>query len=78
MRELARHDVVAGESGAAGLAGLHELMAPRWDEARAALGISVGSRGLLLNTEGATDPASWASIVGRPVPPRATAADGPG
>ena len=35
MRDLARAGVVAGESGAAGLAGLTELMAPEHTSARA-------------------------------------------
>jgi diaminopropionate ammonia-lyase len=68
MRTLAGLGVVAGESGAAGLAGLMELMALRHAAARAALGLSGGSRVLLLNTEGATDPASWERIVGHAPP----------
>lgn len=68
MRTLAGLGVIAGESGAAGLAGLAELMAPRHATARASLGITERSRVLLLNTEGATDPASWERIVGRAPP----------
>lgn len=68
MRTLAGLGVIAGESGAAGLAGLQELMAPPHAAARAALGLTAGSRVLLLNTEGATDPASWERIVGRAPP----------
>lgn len=64
MRRLAAHGIVAGESGAAGLAGLLALDPP----ARAALGLGPGSRVLLFNTEGATDPALYASLVPSPVP----------
>jgi diaminopropionate ammonia-lyase len=54
--------IVAGESGAAGLAGL--LAATRNAEARAALELDSRSRVLLINTEGATDPARYAELVG--------------
>jgi len=54
--------IVAGESGAAGLAGL--LAALRSPEARAALRLDDRSRVLLVNTEGATDPARYAELVG--------------
>ncbi|MDQ0474087.1 diaminopropionate ammonia-lyase [Labrys wisconsinensis] len=67
MRRLAGRDaqtVVAGESGAAGLAGLVAAATDR--EMRAALGLGPGSRVLLINTETATDPASYGAIVGRP------------
>lgn len=65
MRELAAAGVTAGESGAAGLAGLLELLRPEHAEVRVRLGITGGSRVLLLNTEGATDPDGWARVVGR-------------
>lgn len=56
--------VLAGESGAAGLAG---LMAAMSDRALAAqLGLDATSRVLLLNTEGATAPGVYAAITGRP------------
>lgn len=64
MRDLARAGIVAGESGAAGLAGLTELMAPEHTTARNALGISSRSRVLLFSTEGATDPVAYREIVG--------------
>jgi len=66
MRALARAGIVAGETGAAGLAGLIELL-KGVDNAkhRAALGISESTRALLIVTEGATDPQSYRSIVGR-------------
>ncbi|TAJ30846.1 diaminopropionate ammonia-lyase [Bosea sp. (in: a-proteobacteria)] len=54
--------IVAGESGAAGLAGL--LAAMRDPEARTALKLDARSRVLLINTEGATDPARYAELVG--------------
>ncbi len=66
IRLLADAGVVSGESGAAGLAGLMELLDGREsDRARAALGIGPASRVLLLSTEGATDPAGYDAIVRR-------------
>jgi diaminopropionate ammonia-lyase len=67
MRRLARPHtgdppIVAGESGCAGLAGLIACLAE--PAARAALGFGPASRILLFNTEGATDPAIYRSIVG--------------
>lgn len=64
MRELASAGIVAGESGAAGLAGLHELMANHASTARARLGLGPESRVLLISTEGATDPVAYRRIVG--------------
>ncbi len=61
MRILAAQGVVSGESGAAGLAGL--LSVARDAESRAALGLDAASRVLLFSTEGATDPALYASLV---------------
>ena len=65
------HDpvVIAGESGAAAVAGLmalhgHGELAP----VREHLGIHRETRALVWSTEGATDPAHWAEVVGRPVP----------
>ncbi|WP_046114293.1 diaminopropionate ammonia-lyase [Aquincola tertiaricarbonis] len=55
--------VVAGESGAAGLAALEELK--RDPEGRKAAGLDLGSRVLLINTEGATAPSVYAGLVGR-------------
>ena len=54
--------VVAGESGAAGLAGL--LVASREPDLRAALGLTNSSRVLLVNTESATDEPRYAQLVG--------------
>ncbi len=68
MRLLAAEGIVSGESGAAGLAGLLELCeGPERQAARRLLGLD-GARVLLLSTEGATDPAGWESVVGRPPP----------
>ena len=50
------------ESGSAGLAGL--LAALRDPQARAALKLDGQSRVLLVNTEGATDPARYVELVG--------------
>ena len=55
--------VVAGESGAAGLAGLLRLS--REGDAWRSLSLDHASRVLLINTEGATDRGRYRSIVGR-------------
>lgn len=73
MRLLAGAGVESGESGAAGLAGLLALVESQDSaEARDALAIGPSTRVLILNTEGATDPAGYARIVG------AAAGAGPG
>lgn len=65
MRDLAAAGVVAGETGAAGLGGLTALLSgPGAAERRAQLGITPATRALLFSTEGATDPAAYAAIVG--------------
>lgn len=65
MRALAAEGITAGETGAAGLAGLTDLLTgPIGEELRGAWGIDDSTRVLLLNTEGATDPAAYARIVG--------------
>lgn len=63
MRDLADAAVAAGETGAASLAGLDELL--RNDDARAQLGDLSHSTVLLVVTEGATDPDNFEAIVGR-------------
>jgi diaminopropionate ammonia-lyase len=69
MRALARIGIVAGETGAAGLAGLIELLAGSENTRhREVLGMDESSRALILVTEGATDPESYQGIV-RPVAP---------
>jgi len=69
MRDLADAGVVAGETGAASLAGLAALCDPGQRSALSA-GMQLNSRTsvLVLSTEGATDPQAWRRIVGRPVP----------
>jgi len=67
MRALARPEpgdpaIVAGESGAAGLAGLMSAAAD--PGLRAAIGLEASSRVLLFVTEGATDPQRYAQHVG--------------
>ena len=67
MRTLARGvgddpAIVAGESGAAGLAGLATAAAD--PEARAALALDGAARVLLFGTEGATDPQRYEALVG--------------
>ena len=55
--------IVAGESGGAGLAGVIALLR---DPAQAgAIGLGPQARVLVINTEGATDPAVYTRIVGR-------------
>lgn len=64
MRLLADCGVEAGETGAAGLAGLLELLTgPTNRQRRAELGLNESSRALVLVTEGATDPVSYQTIV---------------
>lgn len=63
MRLLADAGIVSGESGAAGMAGLLEALAH--EHTRDALALDGDARVLLLNTEGATDPAAYRRIVGR-------------
>ncbi len=64
MRLLARAGVVAGESGAVGLAGF--LLAAADPAARDALGLDAASRVLVFSTEGASDPELYARLVGEP------------
>ncbi len=66
MRALARVGIVAGETGAASLAGLIELLTGSESAYhRANLGITERSRALVLVTEGATDPAAYERVVGK-------------
>ncbi len=60
---LSGKPMVAGESAVAGLTGF--LAAASDDSARATLGIEPDSRVLLFGTEGASDPETYAAIVGR-------------
>jgi diaminopropionate ammonia-lyase len=64
MRDLATLGIVAGETGAASMAGLRAVVG-RSEEA----GIDLaGRRALVLCTEGATDPDAYERIVGTPPP----------
>jgi diaminopropionate ammonia-lyase len=60
MRLFAAAGIVAGETGAAGLAGLLALSL----QARARLGLTATTDALVINTEGATAPDRYAAIVG--------------
>ena len=65
MRDLAAAGVVAGETGAASLAGLAQLTGgPRAGRLRDALGLGADASVLLVCTEGATDPEAYQRIVG--------------
>jgi diaminopropionate ammonia-lyase len=64
MRALADASIVAGETGAAGLAGLLELLTGDDAPVRATLGVTNATRVLIFVTEGATDPQAYAQIVG--------------
>jgi len=55
--------IVAGESGGAGLAGLTRVC--RDASLREMLDLGPSSRVLLINTEGATDPLRYGSLVGK-------------
>jgi diaminopropionate ammonia-lyase len=70
MRLAAASGIVSGETGAAGLGGLLELLrrgeqSPEQEEkSRRALGVGGESRVLLFNCEGATDPERYRELVG--------------
>ncbi|MGW1681992.1 diaminopropionate ammonia-lyase [Saccharopolyspora sp. NPDC002376] len=63
MRSLAGAGVVAGETGAAGLAGLRELCVGAASSCREELELGLDSSVLIISTEGATDPEAYARIV---------------
>ena len=70
MRLTAASGIVSGETGAAGLGGVLELLrsggesSDQEEKARRALGVGGESRVLLLNCEGATDPDRYRELVG--------------
>ena len=72
MRALAEEGIVAGESGAAGVGGLIALREHGSSDDVDVAGLRPGACVLLVNTEGATDPANYRRVVGRdghaPVP----------
>jgi diaminopropionate ammonia-lyase len=64
VRSLAACGIRSGESGAAGLAGLSEVLrGPQAEEARERLGIDHSTRVLILSTEGITDEENYRRIV---------------
>jgi diaminopropionate ammonia-lyase len=63
VRRMAEAGLVSGETGAAGLAGLVELLAGDGSPGRETLAIRGDARVLLLSTEGATDPEAYRRIV---------------
>jgi diaminopropionate ammonia-lyase len=66
MRLCAKENIVSGESGAAGLAGLYALLnSPQAVQWREQLGLHKDSSVLVFSTEGATDPLAYESIVGQ-------------
>ncbi|MGH2683486.1 MAG: diaminopropionate ammonia-lyase [Actinomycetota bacterium] len=65
VRGMAEAGLVSGETGAAGLAGLLEVLSEEQREATAALGVDANTRVLLISTEGATDPDAYRRILGR-------------
>lgn len=65
MRALAHQGIVSGESGAAGLGGLMALAARGTPEQRSRAGLDADACVLIVNTEGATDPANYERVVGR-------------
>ncbi len=68
MRTLANGEpsVIAGESGAASVAGLMAIIKdPAYRSVCEHIGLGANSRVLVWSTEGATDPAGWQAIVGR-------------
>ncbi len=62
MRDLDALDIQAGETGAAGLAGLHALV----DASGANASLGAGRIALVICTEGPTDPVAFERIVGHP------------
>jgi diaminopropionate ammonia-lyase len=65
MRLAAESGVVSGETGAAGLGGLLEILRTEETEVRQTLGIGDETRVLIFNCEGATDPDAYRRIMAR-------------
>jgi diaminopropionate ammonia-lyase len=63
MRLAADSGVVSGETGAAGLGGLLEILRTGGAEARRTLGIGDETRVLIFNCEGATDPDAYRRVM---------------
>ncbi len=65
MRDLAARSIVAGDCGAASLAGLRALLRdPECAELASRAGLGPSSCVLIVSTEGATDPGSYARTTG--------------
>jgi diaminopropionate ammonia-lyase len=75
MRALAHQGIVSGESGAAGLGGLLALAECGTPEERSRAGLDADAYVLVVNTEGATDPANYERVVGRAATDVASARD---
>lgn len=66
MRRMKEADIIAGETGAAGIGGLLALLTGADAEhGRSLLGITQSTRVLALCTEGATDPVAYRQIIGQ-------------
>jgi diaminopropionate ammonia-lyase len=63
LRLLAADGITAGETGAAGLAGLLRVVDSGQSDAQTALDLAAGTHVLLLCTEGATDPESYERLL---------------
>lgn len=71
MRVLAAEGIVSGETGAAALGGLYEVLTgPEGPRLRERWELGTRSRVLVLSTEGATDPDAYDEIVGVTTPLR--------
>ncbi|KMO82857.1 diaminopropionate ammonia-lyase [Mycolicibacterium chlorophenolicum] len=75
MRALADEGIVSGESGAAGLGALLALAERGTPEERSRAGLHADACVLIVNTEGATDPANYERVVGRSAADIASARD---
>ncbi|HEV2107710.1 MAG TPA: pyridoxal-phosphate dependent enzyme, partial [Thermomicrobiales bacterium] len=68
MRLLASSGIKAGETGAAALAGLLAVVRSEGGPSRQELGLTQDAQVVLLMTEGVTDPANYARVVGESGP----------
>ena len=64
MRALALEGIEAGESGAAGLGGLLAIVDAGTDDERRQVGLTAHAVVLVVNTEGATDPVNYRTVIG--------------
>ena len=64
MRLYGKSNIISGETGAAGLGAVLEILCHENSDARSRLGMDTHSRVLVFSTEGATDPESYKTIVG--------------